>query len=200
MDICYSPTLTNPSLSNNGNRVSGTIVGRTLMFMAFAGTILVTNSAPLTPEVTICASNTSSVSCIDYVSLKYDEEIPYLSNNLFYDLRQVENLKKLDHMATFEANWDGYGAGVFSREALDLFRSIIMHISKQPDIAPTGRNSLLLQYETVDNSILAFEVGIEQVEMVLVPQGDYSLASSLVFEDDFIQQINGQVKKFYGLE
>ena len=83
---------------------------------------------------------------------------------------------------------------------MQKFKDIIENVCKQPNIAPTGRGSLLLQYELDDRSVLAFEVRQNRIEMVCVPMGDYSSATSKVFTDDFIRQLNSQVAQFYGLE
>lgn len=69
---------------------------------------------------------------------------------------------------------------------------------KQPQIAPTGRNSLLLQYELDDKSLLAFEVGEKRTEKVYIPQGDYSLVQTDSFSEHIGERINECVECFYG--
>ena len=128
------------------------------------------------------------------------KEIDCLKNSLFLDLLKIENLKKLDCISLFQENWNGVGGRAFSGTSIRIFRDIIENVCKQPSIAPTGRNSLLLQYELDDHSILAFEVREKRVEMVYAKRGDYSSAISKVFTDDFIKNINSQVARFYGLK
>lgn len=60
---------------------------------------------------------------------------------------KVENLNKIMKMSRFEDDWNGTGGKAFSPNAIFLFSMVIEMLEKQPEIAPTGRNSLLLQYE-----------------------------------------------------
>ena len=166
-------------------------------FAVFVGTTLLTVPFSVSGNVGF-TSNYSPATYIDYVSLDGSKGFDYLNNSRFIDLLKIENLKKLDCMSTFQENWNGVGGRAFSSASISIFRSIIENICKQPDIAPTGRDSLLLQYELDDRSMLAFEVQEKRVEMVYVPKGDYSSAINKVFTDDFIRQINSQVEQFYG--
>lgn len=137
---------------------------------------------------------------LGFSSSESGKEAGYLSNSLFFDLSKIDNLEKLEHMSHFQADWNGTGGLAFSRAAIGFFREIINNLRNQPQIAPTGRNSLLLQYELGDRSLLAFEVREDRVEMVCVPKGNYSLATSKVFTDNYVQQIDTQVACFYGLK
>ena len=101
-------------------------------------------------------------------------------------------------MELFQDNWNGTGGCAFSAKALERFVEVIEVLNKQPKIAPTGRNSLLMQYEKDDKSLLAFEVGEEKVEKVFIPRGDYALAEMEVYTEDFGQKIVETVRKFYG--
>lgn len=119
-------------------------------------------------------------------------------SELSIDLLQIENINKIKSMSKFEADWNGTGGMAFSQKAIARFITIIETLDKQPQIAPTGRNSLLMQYKLENKSILAFEVSEDKVEKVFVPYGNYSSAKVEVFTDDFKQQIKESVKLFYG--
>ena len=60
---------------------------------------------------------------------------------------KVENLNKITKMSRFEDDWNGTGGQAFSPNASSLFSMVSDMLEKQPEMAPTGRNSLLLQYE-----------------------------------------------------
>ncbi len=115
-----------------------------------------------------------------------------------YDLLMFKNLEKLECMRKFSKNWNGTGGERFLDQNIDFFEDIIKNVSKQPDIAPTGRNSLYMQYVLNDNSLLAFEVRNNSVEKLLVPKGDYELAETQVYMKNFIEEINRSVGLFYG--
>ena len=127
--------------------------------------------------------------------LKYDYSVTTPS----LDLMKIENMNKLKKMKEFEPDWNGNGGKAFSTAAIDLFEKVIDSILKQPKIAPTGNESLLLQYEKNDNSLLAFDVSIKSTKMVIVPNGNYDLAKEEAFAGGDINSINSAVIDFYGL-
>lgn len=199
LNYTVSPTCsTVPAPESKMKRNSN--IGKTIAFSIFAG------SALLSVPFTTSSYNSSYTGIsfpsahIEYIDSVSGKEAEYLSNSLFINLSKIENLDKLENMSHFQANWNGNGGAAFSCAAIGLFREIINNLSHQPQIAPTGRNSLLLQYELSDHSLLAFEVRENRVEMVCIPKGNYSLATSQVFTDNFVKQIETQVACFYGLK
>ncbi len=119
-----------------------------------------------------------------------------ISNGI--DLMKLENLNKIDKMSQFDDNWDGNGSLPFSEDAICLFRQVIENLEKQPQIAPTGRNSLYMQYEQDDNSMLAYELSENKTEEVFAPNGDYSKMQTRILKGNIIREINGGIEKFYG--
>lgn len=144
-------------------------------------------------------NNLSKSSYIKYIDLEQEKGLEDLHTNKNIDLMKVENLNKIMKMALFSSNWNGTGGSKFSTKAITLFKSIIEALDKQPQIAPTGRNSLLLQYELDDKSLLAFEVKESQTEKVYIPHGDYSMAQMDIFTENVGQMIKESVNKFYGI-
>ena len=57
-----------------------------------------------------------------------------------------ENLEKIEKISHFDYGWNGNGGLKFTREAIDAFRRIIDGLNRQPKIAPTGRNSLFINF------------------------------------------------------
>lgn len=135
-----------------------------------------------------------------YVNLNQKKGSRGSYTNNVIDLMKVENINKINKMAAFEDDWNGTGGRAFSPKAITLFLSIIETLEKQPGIAPTGRNSLLMQYELADKSILAFEVGEEKTEKVYVPQGDYFMAQTELLTGNVGHRIKECVEKFYGFK
>ena len=133
-----------------------------------------------------------SVPCFDFVS-----ESSILENSKCIDLLQIINLDKIHKMSEFQNNWNGTGGKEFSREAISKFERIIKALSHQPEIAPTGRNSLFMQYK-FNNRTLAFEVREKNTDSVLVTDNNYSLAqiNSYMFDEE--ENIRNEVNKFYG--
>lgn len=138
-------------------------------------------------------------SYIQYINLDQEKGIEGLYNNKAIDLMKVENINKIKKMALFDYDWNGTGGSAFSQNAIALFESIIEMLDKQPQIAPTGRNSLLLQYELDDKSLLAFEVSENRAEKVYIPKGNYAMVQMDTFTENIGQRIKESVKLFYGV-
>jgi len=120
------------------------------------------------------------------------------SADMVVDNKRIENMNKIEGMRHFEKNWNGYDADPFSESSLVWFEKVINSLRKQPEIAPTGRNSLYMQYKSDDGSMLAFELSENKVEKVYVPNGDYNKIESEVITSDICNKINEQAEKFYG--
>lgn len=54
-------------------------------------------------------------------------------------------------------NWNGYGAKQFSKNLITRLSKIISILDTQPEIFPTGAQSIQLEYEN-DNAYLEFEI------------------------------------------
>lgn len=58
----------------------------------------------------------------------------------------LKNYQTLNEIEQLEDNWNGNGASKFSKELLDTVRSIIENLFRQPEIYPSSRNSIQLEY------------------------------------------------------
>ena len=102
-------------------------------------------------------------------------------------------------MSHFKADWNGNRGMPFSREAINLFMNIIKNLKVQPEIAPTGRNSLYMQY-ILGTDILAYEIQTNTIEEVFVPGGDYSKAESKTFNSRLVDTLFDRVENVYGIK
>lgn len=73
--------------------------------------------------------------------------------------RRQYNIEKLLSFEQLQDNWNGYGAKSFSRQLIQKCLLIIKNdkLIYQPDIFPTGRQSVQFEYEN-DESYLEFEI------------------------------------------
>lgn len=145
----------------------------------------------------ISGYNLMALSDMQYIDLDRTKEMSDSNNNVV-DLMKVKNLDKINKMLLFEDDWNGTGGSAFSSDSISFFKTIIESLNKQPEIAPTGRGSLLMQYELDDKSLLAFEVSLDKAEKVYLPEGDFSMAQTEVFTDQIEQRIKESVELFYG--
>lgn len=163
----------------------------------FLGTTLL--NSPLHNN-TIPVYNQEPVKYIQYSDLNWTGKTKTVNNEFTIDLLRLDNLNKIEKIAAFENDWNGNGGEAFTSQAISVFKEIINTLDKQPQIAPTGRNTLLMQFELEDKSLLAFEVGEKKVEKVYVPQGDYAKAEAEVFTENMALKMKESVKQFYGFK
>lgn len=88
-------------------------------------------------------------------------EKEYFLNDLF-----LNNLKKIDDIARLPNNWNGNGATSFSNQLIDKLRQIVVSVKRQPEIFPTGCNSIQIEYDGSKNSYLEIEIKDEDVASV----------------------------------
>ena len=110
------------------------------------------------------------------------------------NLQAEKNKQIIREMDSYQENWNGYGAKSFSREQLRVFNDVIQNLDFQPDIMPTARNSLLMQYVYPNNTQLMFELFEDYMEEVLVPTGNYGKAQVKTYESDFASRINDEIR------
>jgi hypothetical protein len=79
-----------------------------------------------------------------------------------------ENLFKLDYILSFEDNWNQYDAKPFAKSLINKAKELVLTLSIQPLINPTGRNSIQLEYEKPNKDYLEFELFIDNhIDMFL---------------------------------
>lgn len=124
-----------------------------------------------------------------------------LPNDSYTEMNEREscfkNLTKIKQISYFEDDWNGYGARRFSLTEITCFALVISDLKTQPEISPTGRNSLYMRYKTDDKSELSFEMFEDKLFEVYVPHADFSLATENTYYDNFADKINESVKKLY---
>lgn len=95
-------------------------------------------------------------------------------------LDKTRNLRTLENIQKLENDWNGYGAESFPTNVISLSRDIVMILDYQPEIFPTGRQTVQMEYELSDRSYLEIEVYEGKIKIMEVPQRRYSEAK--IFE------------------
>ena len=107
-------------------------------------------------------------------------------------LRTLENIQKLEN------DWNGYGAESFPANVISLSRDIVMILDYQPDIFPTGRQTVQMEYELSDRSYLEIEIYEERIKIMEVPQRRYSEAKKFELLASDYSKIKTIVNDFCG--
>lgn len=68
------------------------------------------------------------------------------------------NLRVMNEIAGLKDGWNGNGAEAFSSELMNRCRGILRRLEVQPDVFPTGEDSIQFEWEKDDGSYLEMEV------------------------------------------
>jgi len=79
-----------------------------------------------------------------------------------YEDPLLKNLQKLRTIKLLPKGWNGQGSNPFSDNLIQKIFTIVRELQFQPDIFPTGRNSIQLEFEIGDD-YLEFEVFEEKI-------------------------------------
>lgn len=108
--------------------------------------------------------------------------------------KKNDNMIKLYKFAQLEEGWDGYDAPNFPLELITKCMDVISNIEKQPDIYPTGRNSIQFEYELANGKYLEFELFDDKIGVYFIKDN----GSEELFDINYdIDLINQYVKRFY---
>ena len=88
----------------------------------------------------------------------------------------TDNIERLNNIALLKQDWNGCGAKPFSHILLNRVKEIISNLYEQPDLFPTGRQSIQLEYHSTNGNYLEFEIFEERVIAMQVTGDDYDNA------------------------
>lgn len=147
------------------------------------------------------ANNLHIVELIDTNTKKKDssrfEFIKIKGKELIEMHKKLVNLDKIGKLQHFKEGWNGNNGLSFDISLVNLFSEIINNLDRQPDIAPTGRKSLQIQYELEDKSYLGFEIFADRMTKLEVPQRKYDKAIVTEKNNNFTDFINESLRGFY---
>ncbi len=161
---------------------------------------------------TVLSSSTAKVNLSTQYAYVYDcaqkKDATSISRTVFnkytvekmVDVAMLMNLEKIESIAHFQNDWDGNNASPFTIDAIELFRYVIKNLNKQPEIAPTAANSLLLQYSLEDGGMLYYSLSLDRTERVFLPRGDVSQAEEKIYffnGEKLLATINDDVETIY---
>ena len=108
--------------------------------------------------------------------------------------RKSKNLIILSEMMDYQSVDD---EDYVSDKVIDNTVDVIFHLTHQPEIFKTRRNSIHLQFELADRSYMELEVFENRVTCMIVPKRNYSEVIYPEVSLDEVAKINSLVKDFY---
>lgn len=114
-----------------------------------------------------------------------------MKNRLVYNVKILEEIEKL------EDNWNGYNAKPINKKVIENTKELLYKLDKQPEIFPTGRETIQIEYKLDSDSHLEFEIFPNEIKMMHLPKGDYKNAKFTKFKIEDVERINKLIKRFY---
>ena len=72
---------------------------------------------------------------------------------------QIKNIHKVSSFSNLKKGWNGYDAKPISTTLVEMVKEALVSLSTyQPEVFPTGRNSIQLEYEKENGDYLEFEI------------------------------------------
>ncbi len=111
-------------------------------------------------------------------------------------VKKIESLRILREIQNLGPDWNGYQADPIPLEVIGLSRNIVMMLAPQPEIYPTGRGTIQMQYELFDRSYLEFEIYTDRINVLAVPKRIYDNAIEYSIETNQYYKLDNIVKNF----
>lgn len=114
-----------------------------------------------------------------------------IKNNTIRLDKLKRNKKILSSLSSLSENWNGYGSQSFNPYLVNKVEHTIVNMDMQPNLYPTGRNSIQLEFEKHNGDYLEFEVFEEETHL-------YSIINGVETEKKIRgEQINQITNKFH---
>lgn len=134
----------------------------------------------------------------DFPQIVHERTINLSETNIQKLISKSASLQKLNNIQNLKENWNGYGADAIPDTVLSLCRNIVMVLDVQPDIYPTGRRTIQMEYEIEDRSYLEFEVYENLIRIMRVPKRQYANAEKFEVLSKDYYTLRAIVKDFCG--
>lgn len=176
----------------------------------FGGTsnqIIKTNSPVLQercPFKNFIPYNTESPSMNDWINPPGDARqlgtlnTPVFEPDIMKSASKSRSLNTLNDISELDSDWNGYSAKPIPYETIVLCRKIVMSLDYQPEIYPTGRRSVQMEYEKADRSYLEFEISQDKIKVMEVPKRQYKNAKHREIPASNYESLSEIVNEFCG--
>lgn len=105
---------------------------------------------------------------------------------------KCKNAIRLEEISHLPDNWNGRGADKVSAEFLDYVEGILTGLDVEPDVFPTARDSIQLEYENPTGDYLEFEIFPDKRIKKFYCGNDGKTTTDFVSAS----QLNGMVNQF----
>lgn len=120
--------------------------------------------------------------------------VKIFSGDSSVNIGKNESLVRLEEIKSLPDNWNGNGAKMFSPKFISYVRAILTNLDVEPDVFPTARDSIQLEYENSTGDYLEFEIFEDRKIKKFFCGSDGKTSTNSVSET----QLNEIVSHFYG--
>ena len=146
----------------------------------------------------------SSTNSTPYMCIKLEGlpsyEAQRVKNAVHRNETLQKNMDKLDRIAVFEDNWNGYGALPLSGSIIDEMRRILPGLVMQPEVFPTASGAIQIEYEKEDGDYLELEFSADAVHLFRLTADGCEHHETFKLTKAATQIINKAVSAFYGIQ
>lgn len=146
-----------------------------------------------TRSAELSSSSPSSLLLNEYFSPEPHKLTTNLGTSQAVEVRPTlgENNDRLKQIAKLGENWNGYGASPIPNSIIEIVQGLLCVLPIQPEIFPTARPSIQLEYDTADRHI-EFEITEEKRVLMFFCAGDVSIEKEIS-----LSELSNYVKRFY---
>lgn len=116
-------------------------------------------------------------------------------NDMIDKQKKMMNKQKIKSFKELQSNWNYCHAAPFEDELILKAEKLISMIWKQPDVFPTGRESIQFEYEKENGDYLEFEVFSDRINKLFMDDAENEEEEVISIDD--ISKINNILREFY---
>lgn len=120
-------------------------------------------------------------------------------DNVKKEEKLIKNMQKLQSIKELEKNWNGYDAEPISPQVIQITQRLLPDLYEQPEVFPTGRDTIQLEYEKTNGDYLEFEIAASEIMALRMDPYDNEHEWVINHDGETIEEINKAVKEFYGV-
>lgn len=103
---------------------------------------------------------------------------------------QLANLIKLSEFKELRDGWDGYDAMAIEQQSIENTKRILKMLTNPPELFPTCRGTLQLEYEKTNRDYIEFEIGSKEIRSIHVsPNGEKFKRRWGISEEAFLEVV-----------
>jgi len=148
------------------NKISTT---STADFFAIAAVSMIATNTTCDPQIIVDNSAEPRIGLVFQstpTSTRFNDVNRYSLDKLKHNKRVLRNL------ANLKSNWNGYGGETISQDVIDKTEKMPSDLDYQPQVFPTGRETIQIEYFKNDDNLIEIEISSEEIFVYKAQNGE----------------------------